>query len=109
MTNCPKLVQFLMFVVDATVSGQADDLKETTIGAVVFGRAPDYDPKAETVVRSHAWRLRAKLRDYYNSEGALDPVLIDIPLGHYVPVFSRRTDETAGTGGPRPAQHADHR
>ncbi len=90
MTGCHRLSQLLNFVVDATLKGESQHLKETTIGVYVFGRSPDYDPKVDTIVRSQAWRLRAKLRKYYSSEGANDPVIIDLPRGHYVPVFYAR-------------------
>jgi hypothetical protein len=91
MKGCGRLVQLLTFVVEATLKGEASHLKESTIAVFVFGRSPDYNPKVDTIVRSQAWRLRGKLRDYYASEGSRDPVLIDIPLGRYVPVFSLRT------------------
>ena len=87
MSGCHRLAQLLDFVVASTLRGEAGHLKETTIGVYVFGRSPDYDPKADTIVRSQAWRLRSKLRKYYASEGANDPIVIDIPIGHYVPVF----------------------
>jgi len=93
MSGCNRLMQLLSFVVGATVRGEAGHLKETTIGVSVFGRSPDYDPKADTIVRSQAWRLRAKLRQYYASSGATDPIIIDVPTGHYVPVFRRRDGE----------------
>jgi hypothetical protein len=79
-------------VVGSTLKGEADHLKETTIGVAVFGRSPDYDPKVDTIVRSQAWRLRSKLKKYYASEGANDPIIIDIPTGHYVPVFHLREE-----------------
>jgi hypothetical protein len=90
MNGCNRLVQLLTFVVNSTLHGEASHLKETTIGVAVFGRAPDYDPKVDTIVRSQAWRLRAKLKRYYATEGAEDPVVIEIPVGHYVPVFHAR-------------------
>ena len=96
-----RLVQFLRFVVETKVHGNADHLKETIIGVSVFGRAPDYDPKADTIVRSQAWRLRAKLNEYYSSEGADDPLMIYMPRGCYVPVFIRRgVDATNGPFEP---------
>jgi len=111
-------MQLLSFVVGATVRGEAGHLKETTIGVAVFGRSPDYDPKADTIVRSQAWRLRAKLRQYYASSGAADPIIIDVPTGHYVPVFRRRDGAesqgaTSGNGsggngtGDKPAPQLD--
>jgi hypothetical protein len=87
MSGCHRLTQLLEFVVASTLRGEASHLKETTIGVYVFGRSPDYDPKVDTIVRSQAWRLRSKLRKYYASEGANARVLVDIPIGHYIPVF----------------------
>jgi len=83
-----RLIEFLNFVVEASLNGE--HLKETTIGVSVFGCRTDYDPKADAIVRSQAWRLRSKLKEYYAFEGADDPVVIDLPKGHYVPVFSVR-------------------
>jgi hypothetical protein len=78
------------------VNGNAGYLKETIIGISVFGRTPDYDPKMDSVVRSQAWRLRSKLIKYYQTEGAEDSLIIDIPRGSYVPLFVRR-DPLPGT------------
>ena len=90
MSGCGRLTQLLNFVVKSTLQGEAAYLKETTIGVSVSGRDPDYDPKVDTIVRSQAWRLRSKLRKYYASEGANDRIVVEIPIGHYVPVFHIR-------------------
>jgi hypothetical protein len=95
MSGCQRLAQLLTFVVDTTLRGEADHLKETTIGVSVFGRNPDYDPKVDTIVRSQAWRLRAKLKKYYMTEGLHDPIVIEVPKGHYVPVFHVRHEVNA--------------
>ena len=92
LSGCNRLTQLLEFVVSSTLRGVAAHLKETTIGVGVFARSPDYDPKVDTIVRSQAWRLRAKLRKYYASEGANDPIVIEIPIGHYVPTFHVREE-----------------
>lgn len=96
MSGSRRLIQLLTFVVSSTLKGDAEHLKETTIGVAVFGRKPDYDPKVDTIVRSQAWRLRAKLKKYYASEGASDHIIIEIPTGHYVPVFHVREEVLAG-------------
>jgi hypothetical protein len=90
MRRAEKLIQLLNFLVETTLDGNAHYLKETTIGVSVFGRSPDYDPKTDTIVRSQAWRLRAKLRDYYATEGAHDAVIIDVAKGQYSATFSFR-------------------
>jgi hypothetical protein len=91
MRRAEKLIRLLNFLVETTLCGNAHYLKETTIGVSVFGRSPDYDPKTDTIVRSQAFRLRAKLKGYYATEGAQDSVIIDIPKGQYVAAFSWRT------------------
>lgn len=95
MSECPRLMQFFRFVVASTLKGEAMHLKETTIGVAVFGRAPDYDPKVDTIVRSQAWRLRSKLKKYYDSEGVNESIIIELPIGHYVPTFRLREPSSA--------------
>lgn len=95
-----KLIELLNFVVEAALNGEAEQLKETMVGTLLFGRAPDYDPKADPVVRNQAWRLRSKLAEYYASEGAEDALLIQVPKGRYVPKFRRRD---AHESGPLPS------
>jgi hypothetical protein len=94
--GCDRLIQFLNFVVEATLRGDSGHLKETTVGVVVFGRRPDYDPKADNIVRSHARRLRARLTRYYEQEGAVDRIAIAFQAGSYVPRFTRPAP--GGTG-----------
>jgi hypothetical protein len=66
------------------------EIKEYTIGTEVFERGPDYDPKTDTIVRVQIHRLRLKLKDFYESEGRNDQVLVDVPKGHYLPGFEVR-------------------
>src|SRR6266576_330179 len=70
--------QFLRFVVEETLDGRGDGLKETVVGDHVFG--PGYDPRADGRVRRHAPELRKGLRSYYETEGRSDPVAIAMPL-----------------------------
>ncbi|HJQ69757.1 MAG TPA: hypothetical protein VKA70_12330 [Blastocatellia bacterium] len=83
-----SLKAFLRFVVLKSIENQQSDIKEYTIAIEVFGRSKSYDSRSDSVVRVQASRLRAKLQDYYANEGKLDPVIIDLPKGHYAPVFS---------------------
>src|ERR1700676_4080165 len=82
-----RLTQFLQFVVVRSIEGQAAGIKEYLIGVEVYNRAPSYDPKADSIVRAEASRLRAKLREYYEAGGRNDPIRIDLPKGSYTPVF----------------------
>src|SRR5919108_5691889 len=87
LQNSESLKAFLRFVVNKTVDNQEALLKEYTIATEVFGRDSDYDPRIDSVVRVQAGRLRTKLQEYYTTEGKGDPVIIDLPKGHYHPVF----------------------
>lgn len=88
--SAERMRKFIDFVVNKTLDGEAENLKEYLIGVEVFGRV-DFDPRTDTIVRVEARRLRRKLDEYYGSEGRLDPVLITLPLGSYVPVFEMRS------------------
>jgi TolB-like protein len=78
----------LTFLVQEVLAG--NPLKESIIGVAVFGREPGYDPKQDSVVRTEARRLRAKLVEYYAGAGANDELVIELPKGSYVPVFLER-------------------
>jgi hypothetical protein len=97
LQNSESLKAFLRFVVERTVEDEGAQLKEYTIATEVFGRNSDYDPRIDSVVRVQAGRLRTKLQEYYTTEGKGDPVVIDLPKGHYHPVFVGQRPE-AGPG-----------
>jgi TolB-like protein/Tfp pilus assembly protein PilF len=98
-----RLCRFLRFTVEETLAGKTDQLKETIVGAEVFGRKPDYDPRLDAVVRIEAVKLRARLKEYYDNEGRNDPVRIDLPKGGYVPVFLPQTPAEAPAVSPQVA------
>ena len=79
--------RFLRFVVESTLAGKQDQIKEYLIGVEVFGRPATYDPKEDPIVRIEAGRLRKRLSEYYSRLGATDPVIIELPKGGYVPAF----------------------
>lgn len=81
---------FLRFVVECTLDGRANEIKESVIGVEVLGRSPSFDPKTDPIVRVEAGRLRTRLTSYYEKEGREDPILIALPKGSYVPEFSER-------------------
>lgn len=85
--NSGRLVSFLQFVVEKTVGGHSEEIKEYTIAVEVFGKPESFDPRLDTIVRVQGSKLRAKLREYYGGTGANDEVVIDLPRGSYVPVF----------------------
>ena len=88
LQNSESLKAFLRFVVEKTVDDENVLLKEYTIATEVFGRNSEYDPRIDSVVRVQAGRLRTKLHEYYTTEGKGDQIVIDLPKGHYHPVFN---------------------
>lgn len=82
--------RFLRHAVEAAVAGRPEVLKESALGVDIFDRGTDFDCRADNIVRVEARRLRQRLQDYYQGEGAADIVLIDLPPGGYVPQFSWR-------------------
>jgi len=87
------LRRFLSFVVEETLAGRSNTIKEYTIGIQVLNKAVSYTPQLDAIVRIHAGRLRRALHHYYKWVGALDPIHISIPKGSYVPLFT--TPESA--------------
>jgi len=77
----------LKFIVEKSLAGNPDSIKEYTIATEALGRAPDFDPKADSIVRIQVQRLRKRLDEYYSDEGREDPLRIVIPSGHYIPEF----------------------
>src|ERR1700749_4215049 len=90
-SRSPQLGAFLRFVVEAVLHGKADHIKAYTIGVEVLRRDAGFDPQLDPIVRVEATRLRRALERYYAGPGASDDVLIEVPLGGYVPAFSRRS------------------
>ncbi len=86
--NASMLQQLLQFLAARVSDHDGETLKEYTIGVEAFRRPHDFDPKTDTIVRVQIHRLRQKLKEYYESDGRTDPVLIEIPKGHYLPVFT---------------------
>lgn len=78
---------FLAFVVEQTLAGLPQGLKERTIGVQVFGRPATYDTSVEGVVRIKASEVRRRLAVYYAGPGKGEAVRIELPLGGYVPAI----------------------
>jgi Malectin domain len=88
-----QLSRLLKYLCDSLLSHGADRIAEYAIGTEALGRPPDFDPGEDAAVRVEMHRLRRRLRDYYETEGASDPVRIVIPSGQYAPVVTRIGEE----------------
>jgi adenylate cyclase len=95
-----RLSRFLRYVVERTLAGEGDRLKEYAVGVDVFDRDDAYDPRLDSLVRVEAGRLRTKLSEYYGAAGAADPVIIRMPRGSYAPVFDERESAPPDAAAP---------
>jgi hypothetical protein len=86
-TNSKRYPVLLTYTVEQTLLGNAGDLKERTIGVEAFGREPSYDVNLDPVVRTTAAEVRKRLIQYYYSPDHAGELVIELPLGSYVPSF----------------------
>ena len=93
--------KLLRFLVEETVNGRADRLKDYTLGAEALERGDNFDPRTDPIARVEASRLRSRLELYYATEGASDPVVITVPKGGYVPRFDYRSPTEHTSTPPR--------
>jgi hypothetical protein len=101
-----RLSSFLKYIVEETLKGNDHYLKEYVLGTEVFGRAADYDPRIDPIVRNNAVRLRKKLEEYYAENPHTCDVIISLPKGHYIPVFSRRAETLRPSSAESAKGHA---
>jgi hypothetical protein len=88
-----RLKDFLLFVGQRSLKEGCAKIYEQEIGASVFGRPKNYDTSVDNIVRVNATELRKRIESYFESEGAHEPLVLEIPRGSYMPVFrSRRID-----------------
>jgi hypothetical protein len=83
----PRLSALLSYLCSKALAGEADNLKEYTIGVEVLGRPESFDPTEDAGARVEIHRLRKRLADFYKDEGAAHSVRIEIPSGQYAPLF----------------------
>jgi hypothetical protein len=85
------LYSLLSYLGRKSLDNGVEPLKEYTIGVEALGKPADYDPRVDPTVRVDIGKLRAKLAEYYEKQGAASPIRVDIPRGHYHLVFSPAT------------------
>jgi TolB-like protein/Flp pilus assembly protein TadD len=96
-----RMARFLRFVVERHLEGRDGELKESVIAVEVFDRSPNHDSKQDSIVRTEAARLRARLTEYYVGEGKCDAVVIELPKGGYVPVLREALAPGPGLAPPQ--------
>lgn len=88
-TRAPTLARLLSYLCEKVFCGEADTIKEYSLGVEVFHRESSFDQDSDSIVRVEANRLRKRLARYYAGSGVHDRLQITIPIGQYVPKFER--------------------
>jgi len=91
--SSPKKIRFLEFIAEQTFQGNSEKLNEYLIGTEVYDRGADFDQQKDPIVRVQAHEIRRLLKKYYEDEGAGSMIRMELPAGHYVPVFARMEPE----------------
>lgn len=102
-----SLRKLLRYLADHSLKNSGAAPKEYQIATEVFGRRGDFDPHLDSMVRVQVARLRAKLAEYYASEGAGDMVEVGLPKGTYALTYHERArmaqpEQVAAPGAVRP-------
>jgi hypothetical protein len=82
-----RFPNFLRFVVEHTLAGNVEDIKERTLGIEIFGKEADYDTAADPIVRVTAAEIRKRVAQYYQDPAHSEELRIALPSGSYVPQF----------------------
>jgi hypothetical protein len=85
-----RLRDLLLFVARRHLKEGCTQLHEQEIGIEVFGRAQTYDTNVDNIVRANVSELRKRIDAYFDDEGRKETLIVELPRGSYVPVFSFR-------------------
>jgi hypothetical protein len=99
----PRMARLLRYLSDKIFAGESDQIKEYSIAVDLLGRPPSFDPSEDAIARVEVHRLRKKLKEFYEYEGAEHRVRIIIPSGSYVPIFVPATSSELPLVHPTPA------
>jgi len=99
----PRLANLLNFLADRYFQGITDEINEYNIATEVFGRSKTaFDASRDSIARVEAYRLRKRLKEYYEKDGKAHDIQISLPSGSYIPAFTRRFSSTQTTSAPGP-------
>jgi hypothetical protein len=99
-----RLREFLLYIAECALKETPEAATEQQIGVHVFHRPPGYNSSEDSIVRTHARLLRQKLAEFFATEGAAEPTIIEVPKGHYLPTFRLRQSEPPPAPFPLPSE-----
>ena len=101
--NSRRYPALFRYMVEETLAGRGEFLKERVLGVQVFGRPADYDTAADPTVRVSVAEIRKRIAQYYHEEEHDLELRIDLQPGRYQPEFRVGKE----VGPPRPRRYED--
>jgi hypothetical protein len=98
----------LSYMVQKSIEHRSEELKEYSVGIDALGKPESYNPRRDATVRIQVGRLRARLTEYYSGEGALDPIIFDVPKGGFKVLFLKRNEPQPAADPPPSPPKAGH-
>jgi hypothetical protein len=96
--KAPQVRDILLYLTRRSLEDNPTGISEIEVGCNVLGRRPDFNPNEDNIVRVQVRHLRKKLEDFYSAEGRIEPILLTIPKGAYLPRFDPRPVPSAEAG-----------
>src|SRR5215210_7021267 len=85
----PTLAALFEFIVLSKLAGHENEINDYQMGVNVLRQPVNFNPLYNSVVDTHAARLRNLLRRYYGGIGRNDAIVISIAKETCVPTFFR--------------------
>ena len=93
--NSRRYPALFRFIVEETLEGRGEFLKERLLGVRVFNRPPDYDTADDPIARITIAEIRKRIAQYYHEEAHESEMRIELMPGHYKPEFYPRKDKSS--------------
>jgi hypothetical protein len=104
LRRAARLQELLFYIGRRSLKDGSDSVHEQQIGVEVFRRLKGYDTSADNIVRTNVSDLRKRIESYFESDGADEPLIMEIPRGSYIPVFRVRSPQPKNADEPIPFQ-----
>jgi hypothetical protein len=106
LKRAARLQELLFFLGKRSLKEGTETVHEQQIGIEVFRRPAGYDTSADNIVRTNVSDLRKRIDSYFETDGADEPLIMEIPRGSYVPIFRYRVPEPPTVDRPAPFEVA---
>ncbi len=95
LARTPRLDNLLRFIAERYFQNRIYEINEYNIATEVLGRSKSsFDASRDSIARVEAFRLRKRLKEYYETDGKEHEIQISLPQGSYVPSFTRRVSSS---------------